>query len=461
MSTKKTIQINPELFKMSKTKKNRSKKEVNLTPIISPNNLKHKLLKRIKEHKTNEIKQASLDYDNKNNNNTSSQNNDNNNDEFSGALSYLSDLSKKQNKPKPKILTKQPNVNHNTTIKHPLVNKNSNTYISIDLPPELQETALSAPTQTQDVININYRTNDDVPYGCLKGGKKMTYRVWQQTRQPTQLDMFDTARPPTPPKKHEHISINSNPNITKPHSLSSELESSETNTSNRSQRLQQIKQKLKQIQDKEKYNQHIALEEIKQIEKKYNNDISTITAPNNVVTASNNNNTVTTSNNAITTSNNVVTASNNNVSFANNKNNNLVLPIELEELDTSNKDLNSNYDISELIKEHDNKIKQNTPKKYFKKTIKRKFTLGKSDKLRKVSVLIKDKQTRKRILNVQQEIKKTNITDIRKYLRQHGLVKTGSTCPPDILRKTFECALLAGEVTNNNTETLLHNFITE
>ena len=45
-NTKKTIQINPELFKISgnKTKKNRERKELSLNPIVSPNNLKNKLL---------------------------------------------------------------------------------------------------------------------------------------------------------------------------------------------------------------------------------------------------------------------------------------------------------------------------------------------------------------------------------------------------------------------------------
>jgi len=94
-----------------------------------------------------------------------------------------------------------------------------------------------------------------------------------------------------------------------------------------------------------------------------------------------------------------------------------------------------------------------------KKTVKRIFTLGKSEPLRKVGVLIKNKQTRKNIINTQKELKKTNITDVRKYLRQHGMIKVGSTCPPEILRKTFESALMAGEITNTNKETLLHNFL--
>ena len=53
----KKIEINPALFSVngfSKTKKNREKKN-SVTPIISPNILKNKLLKRIKQHKLREI----------------------------------------------------------------------------------------------------------------------------------------------------------------------------------------------------------------------------------------------------------------------------------------------------------------------------------------------------------------------------------------------------------------------
>ena len=87
---KKTIQINPELFRMpsNKTKKNREKRD---TPIhiISPNHLKNKLLSRIKQHKNNEIKEKQAE---------NLETKDEYSDEFYGALGYLSDLSQKHKK---------------------------------------------------------------------------------------------------------------------------------------------------------------------------------------------------------------------------------------------------------------------------------------------------------------------------------------------------------------------------
>ena len=103
--SKKTIDINPDLFNIgAKTRKNREKKQKPTNvPLISPNVLKNKLLKRIKEHKIKETE--SLENNKKMLSNSSSINISNNSkpnlvdleaytDEFSDSINYLQTLSK-------------------------------------------------------------------------------------------------------------------------------------------------------------------------------------------------------------------------------------------------------------------------------------------------------------------------------------------------------------------------------
>jgi hypothetical protein len=396
MSTKKTIQINPELFKMSKTKKVREKKELTINPVVSPNNIKNKLLKRIKEHKTKELKASSGIGSNK----VSDAKSETYTDEFYGAIDYLSELTKKQKQQK--ALNNKTLKTYSSTPKPP--SNIMSPGISLELPPELAEPS----KQHSEIFNVNYKPNDDVPYGCLKNGHKKTYREWKElTKAQEHPEIPNMIRPPTPPKKNVGLDILGS---TTSASTATATATSTATSTVREQRLEQIKHKLRKMQDQETSNKMKNLEELNKLEE----------------------------------------------SFVSKKPN---ASIEIDELPDLDEKTQSTPDVNELIKGREEKIEKEIPKKYFKKTVKRKFTLGKSDKLRRVSVLIKDRQTRKNIINTQQELKKTNITDVRKYLRQHGMIKVGSTCPADILRKTFEAAMLTGEVTNTNKETLLHNFL--
>jgi hypothetical protein len=425
-NTKKTIQINPELFRLpggAKTRKNREKKDMVIAPIISPNNLKNKLLKRIKEHKTKENAVRSSPKSTPKSSRSSSSSDavvNSYTDEFYSAMNYLSDLSKKQKRETDKV-----NLNNKTlkTYSSPKPVTNSGlpsvptTFatapsqspynISLELPPELQEpmTNYFVPDSRPALaLNVN-----DVPYGCLKNGSKPTYRDWIKTRKNHEFPELN-ARPPTPPKRNTFLE-----GATPMTSLTSVLTPSITKTStslSREQRLEQIKHKLKKIQEQEIQANPEAV--------KLSDNLKIL--------------------NAIDPEPKLD-----------------ILP-EIDEI--LKIDTEAPVDISEVIKEIKEK-EENVPKRYLKRTIRRKFTLGKSDKLRRVAVLLKDKQTRKKIMDVQHELKKTSMTDVRKYLRQHGIIKIGSVAPNDILRKTFETVMLTGEITNTNKDTLLHNFLNE
>ena len=99
--------------------------------------------------------------------------------------------------------------------------------------------------------------------------------------------------------------------------------------------------------------------------------------------------------------------------------------------------------------------------KLIKKTIRRKYTLGKSNIYRKVSVLIKNNETRKKVIVAQKELKKKSIHEIKKFLKDRFLLKSGSSAPNEVLRKMYESVMLTGHVTNNNKDTMLHNFMND
>ena len=422
-SLKKTIQINPELFKMAggKTRKNKEKKEKPKI-LITPNSLKTKLLNRIKNHKENELKEindknSSTNINaNINSNANTLKETDKYTDEFYGALGYLSDLSKKHKKDMDKIryeksLQGKKEDIHNKTVRH-------YPHVELELPPELQEPIkisnieFNTPIEVEE--KIGYVIDTEVPHGCLRNGQKPTYRTWKNQTRKNVPTTFTSAN---------QSSIIPNPILLNTNTLEGPL--------NREQRLSLIKNKLKNLENSSKPTiQSIQSNKIgNQIKRKES-----------------------------------IHLANNNISINENIINENYINKNIINQDVLNEDLLFDKNQTQhLIRENNSNNESREPilpsKKLIKKTIRRKFTLGKSNIYRKVGVLIKDKNTRRKILNAHTELKKTSIGDIKKYLRAQGIIKIGSTAPNDVLRKTYENSRLAGEINNTNNEVLIHNFL--
>ena len=96
-------------------------------------------------------------------------------------------------------------------------------------------------------------------------------------------------------------------------------------------------------------------------------------------------------------------------------------------------------------------------KKPTNRKVKHYTKLGKRNKT--ISILVKDRETRKKIDNELNLLKKEEISKIKEYLRERGLIKIGSHAPEHILRETYENAFLAGDIKNTSKDTLIHNYM--
>jgi hypothetical protein len=373
----KTISINPILFSSSglKTKRNRDKKvKATVAPLISPNVLKNKLLKRIKEHKNKETQNLE---NNKSKSKIDSKQNESFSDEFTESINYLQTLTtqKKTNEEKEKYerekIRRREELERKTIKNRESLHAAPN-FVNIDLPEELTQPLIKINTeQLGGNIGGNIGVNDNIPYGILKGGTKPTFRDWSKT---------------------QRNQIVTNPNA----ALTIQCGFSNKGTTDRENRLHNLREKLKQ----------------KQLEKQQN-DTDNIMMTQNLIQK----------------------------------------PIITEPSETTPIQSYTSNEVKDDSKEQIIGIK-----KIFKKTTKKKYTLGRSKTKNSIGVLIKDRGTRKQVICAQKDLKRKPINDVKTYLRDHNLIKIGSNAPNDIIRKLYESAMLAGEITNSNTEILLHNF---
>ena len=112
-----------------------------------------------------------------------------------------------------------------------------------------------------------------------------------------------------------------------------------------------------------------------------------------------------------------------------------------------------------LMNDYNNKNIQKKKKKYRRKIIKRNFTIGRSKKHPKVSVLISNKTIRKNIYTNKTLLQQSSIEDIRKHLIKRGFIKVGSIAPNNVLRHMYENIMtICGDVYNHNPKNLLYNY---
>jgi hypothetical protein len=128
------------------------------------------------------------------------------------------------------------------------------------------------------------------------------------------------------------------------------------------------------------------------------------------------------------------------------------------------KDKNYEYNNEDTVNNNDNdndnkkyKSSKMSIRRHLRKTITKKFKLGKQGNT--VGVLIKNNETRKNIQKEHGILKNKKLSDVKKYLVEHNLIKIGSTAPPAMIRKIYEDSVLTGEVENIGKGVSLHNFL--
>jgi hypothetical protein len=410
MSNHKTIKINPELFSLTKQKKTKpdaSEAKTKKNTTFKPNNIKNKLLERIKAHKN---KEANLGSSSTHSHATDFEAQS---DEFNDSMAYLSSLAKKSKETTDRDAYVQNTQGAMTggkskTLKNYASAPSPSLHVELELPEGLKESPMvfyapvppaNEPPMTLSPPNANYIVDNKVPYGCLKGGVKPTFKTWNKT----QRQQPSVAQP----------SLNIN---------TSSLGGS-SNTTLRETKMKELKEKMRRKQQTLDVAQPPSVAPTPfpkpaptpQAQPEPERTMNIPVAP---------------------------------------------LIQEAQVMIMTDTDP-ANQTTFAVVPTTQNAHTNGGGSKRIKKTIKRTYTLGKSKIHKRVGVLIKDKNTRKRVLNAQRDIKRHGINDIKQYLRTHGLMKAGSSAPNDIIRKIYESAMLSGEVTNQDKDILLQNFLKE
>jgi len=412
MTTQKILQINPELFQFNGGKKSLKKKEKKTKPIqdktqsLKSNKLKKELLKKVKDYQKNKETEVIKDEKSKEKNETmpgsnlfDSQDFENSDfeREFNKSLTFLHDLSKK-NKDKNKKKTL----------------KISNADINIDIPKDC----------------LIYNSAKEPNYGCLKNGSKPTFR-----------DLNKTQKHNTNNPKRLQLALENNI-----HYDHSEFHNKyQTNTDI--------------IRETNKPNIELKIEEkpapaINLSHSKVNKQDT-----NEIITAS-----YDYSDNYAIKKKDIKKEDNikeDNIKEDNIKEDNIkeeILTKDVLTKDVLTKDFAPNETI--ISKEESTKEESYIPKlRRITRTYK--YKLGKKKDKNHIGLLIKNRDTQKKIKQEVAQLKQQPIQDVKNFLREKNLIKLGSQAPNDVLRKLYEDSMLAGEITNTNNNNLVHNYLND
>lgn len=483
----KSIQIDPNLFKVGGNKTRKASQKAMPKPLINPNVLRNKLLTRIKERKDAEqdriekhlksvtrskppqivnphvgsrgigtrgrsVPRSSTNSSSSSiNSNSSSSRFKTESNELEDSLDYFNELDRKQTKNhaindqnrKREVLHKRTVKNYGAVPTSPFVNLELPEEFNISTkppePPAFNSNTYSYnPSASSFPIKLNYKVDNVVPHGCLKNGIKPTLKTMQTRRLQPSLPL--TQPPPPPPLSQ----------------MSREQKLLEMQ--------QKVQQKLNQLKPPEPPTPPPPPKQMP--------IINTIPSQSSLV-------------NQGLVKGIVATQIAAPIQQIDTQVDKIALPDSLmdifPELDDGSrqialqKQLQEKEKIQSLLNEKigpdaedstgglsdsDMKILMAGKKKqHVKKTIRHKYTIGRNIKNNTVGILIKDNNTRRKITNAQKEMKKKPMNELKKELKEHNLIKVGSTAPNDVLRATYEYAKLAGDIVNINTETLMHNFI--
>lgn len=105
-----------------------------------------------------------------------------------------------------------------------------------------------------------------------------------------------------------------------------------------------------------------------------------------------------------------------------------------------------------------NTIKNSIKPKDKTKLIKSYASFGKTKK-NKISILINCHDDALKTDKETKILESHDLSHIRNYLINHGIIKFGSSAPEYILREMYMDACLAGDIYNKSTDVLIHNYL--